>query len=153
VAATDAALELPAGAVRLSRRTCACPHCACRDVELTLSAAARATPAHAKTDHVPTEYLPLTGFVDTQEKSDVTQTPTVPKYLLPESAFRAGLRTYVPPAVPLAPSVEPLVQDPPPDLRRPGLPFMERVLERLREWPATGPGDIPPHPPLPGPPT
>lgn len=151
MAAIDAALELPAGAVRLTWRTCACPRCACREVELTLSAAARVTPAHAKTDHIPTEYLSLAGFVDAKEFTDIMQTPTVPKYLLPEDAFRAsGLRTYVPPAVPLAPSVEPLVRDqsPPLDLQRPQIPFMERVLERLREWPATGPGDIPPpHPP------
>lgn len=156
VAATDAALELPAGAVRLTRRSCACPRCACRDVEVTLSAVARARPAHAMADNIPTEYLALAGFVNAKENTDMMQTPTVPKYTLPDAAFRAsGLRVYVPPAVPLAPSVEPLVQTqaPPLDLQRPEIPFMKRVLKKLRELPTTGPGDIPPHRPTQEPPT
>ncbi len=142
-AATEPERALTTWTVRLTRRSCACPHCPCRKRELTLTARARHTDP-------PTTYLPLAGSLTLDQSPAVMPAPTVPRYRLPPAAMLpADLLTYRPPALPLArrAALFAETQTPHPPLPIPDNAVMQRVLKKLRELPATGPEQPPPESP------
>src|SRR5437764_8220618 len=111
---TATTYELPSGPLRLIRRACACCRCPCDTAEVTLTAAARARPAHvlpSERDDVPTEIRPPAGHVPPEETTAMTHPPTNPRFTLPPIArLPADLNPYVPRPDALAPEVETLAQ-------------------------------------------
>ncbi|MFC9249951.1 hypothetical protein [Amycolatopsis thailandensis] len=107
----------------MTRRHCACPRYPCPREEVTLT-------ARARRPEPPTAYLPHLGSLISKETPAMTQTPTIRRHRLPQTALLPADRCRYP-ARPL-----PMPDD----------AVLARVLLKLRQLPTTGPKDVPPTP-------